>query len=292
MGDMLMGMNGNATFTTVSAGGTALLLAGRSVRQYQVAPDGAVPIRRLDTALWGAVASANPLAQVITGQRGGAMERDHAAIVQRSIAAEATLSGAMAPAGGGGVPDPARLRNPVTGGAEVNPLAVQLQTVARVIAGRGALGARRQVFFVALNGFDTHDMQLTAHAALMARLGHGLAYFDSVLGRMGLRESVTTFTASDFGRTFVSNGDGSDHGWGAHHFVMGGAVKGREIVGPFPVTGLKHGQDVGSGALLPALSVDQYGATLGGWMGLSAGELLDVFPNLRNFSQRNLGFMA
>ena len=106
-----------------------------------------------------------------------------------------------------------------------------------------------------------------------------------------LRNQVTLFTASDFGRTFTSNGDGTDHGWGSHHFIVGGAVKGGDIYGTFPVTGLKHSQDVGSGSLLPQFSVDQYGATLASWFGLSPTQISDVFPNINNFTNRNLGFI-
>ena len=116
-----------------------------------------------------------------------------------------------------------------------------------------------------------------------------------------MRNNVTTFTASDFGRTFTSNGDGTDHGWGSHHFIMGGAVRGGDVYGQIPVLGAKNRTNnnfdsspdqVGNGALLPTTSVDQYGATLARWFGLSETQLLDVFPNLKNFGSRNLGFMA
>jgi uncharacterized protein (DUF1501 family) len=110
---------------------------------------------------------------------------------------------------------------------------------------------------------------------------------------MGLRDKVTTFTASDFGRAFASNGDGTDHGWGGHHFVMGGSqLRGREIVGRFPELGVDHADAVSNGALLPAISVDQIGATLGRWFGASETDLDQVFPNLGNFASRDLGFIA
>ena len=122
------------------------------------------------------------------------------------------------------------------------------------------------------------------------------------LGNINARNNVTTFTASDFGRTFTSNGDGTDHGWGSHHFVMGGAVKGGELYGRFPVLAVKNANNnnfdasadqLGNGALLPTASVDQLGATLGAWFGLSPTQVADIFPNLNNFnaSSRNLGFM-
>src|SRR5690606_10491253 len=126
-----------------------------------------------------------------------------------------------------------------TGARKLNHTALQLQMVARLIeANRGAgLGARRQVFMVSLGGFDSHDSQNWEHTDRMAQLNHAMAYFDTVLGQMpggDLRANVTTFTASDFGRTFTGRGGGADHGWGAHHFIMGGAVAGGEVYGRFP----------------------------------------------------------
>ena len=295
MGDMLAAGNGNATFTCISAAGNAVFLSGREIRQYQISAAGAVPVRNLSGALFGAPAAANPLRAIASGERGEMFEREHAAVVGRAIASQSVLSGAMLAAGPGGVPNPTPFVNPATGAASVNGLAVQLQTVARIIGGRSALGARRQVFYVSLGGFDSHDNQRVQQADLLGRLAHALAYFDGALAALqgaDLRKQVTTFTASDFGRTFTSNGDGTDHGWGAHHFVVGGAVKGRQIYGAFPVTGLKHDLDVGSGSLLPTISVDQYGATLAGWFGLSATQIADVFPHIGNFNQRDLGFMA
>jgi uncharacterized protein (DUF1501 family) len=126
-----------------------------------------------------------------------------------------------------------------------------------------------------------------------------MRYFDTTLGAIGARNQVTAFTASDFGRTFTSNGDGTDHGWGSHHFVMGGAVRGGDFYGNFPALALKNTNNnnfdgspnqLDNGKLLPEIAVDQFGATLGKWFGATDTQLLDVFPNLANFSNRNLGF--
>ena len=295
IGDVAGAGNGNATFTAISAAGNSIFLSGRQIRQFQVGQAGAVPIRGLSGNLFGSTAGAGALQAIINDAGGDLIEQEHAATVQRAISSQSVLSGAMLAAGPGGVPNPPPYINPNTGVAGVNPLAVQLQTVARIIGGRGALGAKRQVFYVTLGSFDTHDQQKVLHADLMARLAHALAYFDSILAALqgaDLRRQVTTFTASDFGRTFSSNGDGTDHGWGAHHFVVGGAVKGRDIYGAFPTTGLGHELDVGSGALLPTTSVDQYGATLAKWFGVADSQLAGVFPNIGNFSRRDLGFMS
>lgn len=295
MGDMLAASNSHANFTCISAAGNAVFLTGRDVRQYQVGAAGAVPIRTLNNMLFNSPAQSNTLQQVITAGGTTNIGKEHAAVVSRSIAAQSLLSGAILAAGSGGVPDPTRYVNPNTGLLATNPLAVQLQTVARIIGGRGGLGAKRQVFYVNLSGFDTHDNERARHGDLMAKLAHALAYFDAALAALqgtDMRRQVTLFTASDFGRTFASNGDGSDHGWGSHHFVIGGAVKGGDIYGAVPPIGLNHDYDVSSGSLLPTFSVDQYGATLATWFGLSASQLTDVFPNLGNFSTRNLGFMS
>ena len=148
-----------------------------------------------------------------------------------------------------------------------------------------------------------HDGENRTHADLMARLAQAMRYFDTTLGAMGARSKVTTFTASDFGRTFTSNGDGTDHGWGGHHFVMGGAVKGGDIHGKLPVLGAKNANNndfdsspnqIGNGSLVPDTSVDQLGTTLARWFGVSDTDALTVLPNLANFdaSVRNLGFMG
>jgi uncharacterized protein (DUF1501 family) len=259
------------------------------------------------------------MTKIVTGTRGGhVFEADLAAVSARSIDAETTLRTALkapsdalfgtAPASGtyNANNDPKlQYDNPLTGAKAVNGLAQQLQVVARMIDASSAsgVGAKRQVFFVSLGGFDSHDNENRNNADLMARLAHAMKYFDTALGAMGAQSKVTTFTASDFGRTFTSNGDGTDHGWGAHHFVMGGAVKGGDIYGAFPVLGTKNANNnnfdsspdqIGNGSLLPTTSVDQLGATLAKWFGVSDGDALTVFPNLANFSagSRNLGFMT
>ena len=293
--DVAGSLNTHAMFTAISAAGNTVFLSGRQVRQFQVGQAGAVPIRGLSGSLYGSTGGAGALQAIINDTGSDLIEQEHVTVVQRAISSQNMLSGAMLAAGAGGVPNPPPYINPNTGGSGVNPLAVQLQTVARIIGGRAILGVKRQVFYVTLGGFDTHDRQKALHADLMARLAHALAYFDTTLAALqgtDLRRQVTTFTASDFGRTFSSNGDGTDHGWGAHHFVVGGAVKGRDIYGAFPVTGVGHALDVGSGSLLPTTSVDQYGATLAKWFGVADSQLAEVFPNIGNFSRRDLGFMT
>ena len=295
LGDLAVAGNANAMFTTISAAGNTVFLSGQQVRQFQVGQAGAVAIRGISANLFGTAAGTSALQAILADAGNDLIEQEQKSAVQRAISSQSILSGAMLAAGPTGVPNPTSYINPATGVAATNPLAVQLQTVARIIGGRSALGAKRQVFYVTLGGFDTHDRQKIQQADLMARLAHALAYFDTILAALqgtDLRRQVTTFTASDFGRTFTSNGDGTDHGWGAHHFVVGGAVRGRDIYGAFPASGLGHALDVGSGSLLPTISVDQYGATLAKWFGVPDSQLGEVFPNLANFTQRDLGFMS
>lgn len=295
MGDMVASSNSNNTFGCISVAGNAIFLTGKQTRQLQITTNGLPGITNLNGALFGTPQVANPLRNIITSQGSNKLQNDHAAVLTRAINAQATLAAAMAPMGAGGIPNPTNYVNPNNGNVASNPLAVQLQAVARVIAGRGALGVKRQVFYVSMGGFDTHGAQTGTHADLMARLDHAIAYFNTVMTSMqgtDLRKQVTLFTASDFGRTFVTNGNGTDHGWGSHHFIVGGAVKGRDIYGKFPTTGVNHDLDVGSGSLLPTTSVDQYGATLASWFGVPADQLASVFPNIGNFTTKNLGFMA
>ena len=165
-----------------------------------------------------------------------------------------------------------------------NRLAAQLRMVARMISGREQLNMKRQIFFVGLGGWDTHDNQTPRLNTLSTTLNEALSDFNRALTELGVENDVTTFTASDFGRTLTINGDGSDHGWGGHYLVMGGAVNGGMLYGDWPEYAVGGADDVGNkGRIIPSLSLNQYGAALGSWMGLSNSDLLDVFPDLRNF---------
>ena len=175
-----------------------------------------------------------------------------------------------------------------------NRLGNQLRIVSKLIEARELLGQRRQIFFCATGGFDTHGPQLDAHSGLLADLDAALTGFNSVVEGLGVSDQVTTFTASDFGRTFDSNGRGSDHGWGSHHLVMGGAVNGNRIYGEYPDLDLTDGNplDTGRGRWLPTTSVDQYSATLAKWFGVSGTNISEIFPNLGNFDTPDLGFLG
>ena len=170
--------------------------------------------------------------------------------------------------------------------------AEQMRLVANMISVQQHLNQPRQIYFVAMGGWDTHDNQLADHPTLLSELANGMAAFYNATAELGVSEQVTAFTASDFGRTLTSNGDGTDHGWGGNHIVLGGAVQGADIYGQLPQMSLGSDDDLGDGRIIPTLSVDQYAATLAQWFGLADNELTEILPNLNNFNQHNLGFLA
>jgi uncharacterized protein (DUF1501 family) len=175
---------------------------------------------------------------------------------------------------------------------EDNGLGAQLKMAARMISIRENLGMKRQIFFVALGGWDNHNNQLTDHAERLGKLNDALSSFYKTTVELGVADSVTTFTASEFSRTLSNNGDGTDHAWSGHYLVMGDAVKGGQIHGDaidLSINGADDADD--TGRFIPKYGVDQYGATLAQWMGMSTSDRNEIFPNLTNFSSSDLGFM-
>lgn len=282
MGDLLASGNGNATFTCVSAAGNAVFLSGNSSSQYQVFASGPVPVAGIQSPLFGSAACSAALKALMTDPRSQWLESSYAAVTRRALTANEQLTTAL---------------NGVTLGTAfpAGGLADQLKLVARMIARSSELGAKRQVFYVSMGGFDNHDGLGGlggTHANLLAVVGSAMAAFYEATKALGVSRQVTTFTASDFGRTLTSNSSGSDHGWGGMHLVMGDAVKGRSFIGTAPAVANDGPDDVGQGRLLPSTSVEQYSATLANWFGVSASDQLTVLPNLKNHSARNLGFMS
>lgn len=301
--DVVAGMNGqNTLFTAISAAGNAVFLSGQSVVQYQLST-GAQPAVVINGAqgssLFGSTAAPARVRDLITDTNlSNNFAADYATVVGRSISASATVNSAFTQSIVTSVPAAPAYTNPLTGRVESNNLALQLQTVARMVAASSSLGVRRQVFFVSLGGWDTHDFQNATQPNLLAKVAHAMSYFDGALSNIGgldRRSQVTTFTASDFSRSFTTNGDGTDHAWGGHHFIMGGAVNGGDIYGQYPTLGADVGgfnnPDAVGGAQIPTTSVDQYGATLGRWFGVSDTDIDVIFPRVRNFQNRYLGFV-
>ena len=315
MGDLLQSANAAPVFTSISATGNTVLLAGQSVVQYQVSTSGSVTMSGTKSNPLNSTTGAAQVLAALQDTGVTALQAEYARVIRRSIDTDVTFKAQVLDLdkvnGVEKKPFDTRLATPAT--AYINPgagpvsldkdsLAQQLRMVAQIIAKNTDIGAKRQVFMVSMGGFDTHDDHARDQPALMQRVAHSIKYFQDAITALGLANNVALFTASDFGRTLSSNGKGSDHGWGATHFIAGGSgqataspstgnVKGGNIFGTPEPAGLGHNSEVGQGRLLPTTSVDQYAATLGKWFGLSDTDLDLVLPNLRNFGARDLGFM-
>ncbi len=177
-----------------------------------------------------------------------------------------------------------------------NPLSANMELIARTIAARDTLNMSRQTFFVNFGGWDHHDGVLDNQMAMLSVVSKALAEFQAAMEELGVADCVTTFTASDFGRTLSSNGNGSDHAWGGNVMVMGDSVKGGEVYGNYPSLALDGDDDIGGAILLPSISTDEYFAELSKWFGVSNGDLSYVLPNIGNFYDPNnsslpIGFM-
>jgi uncharacterized protein (DUF1501 family) len=174
-----------------------------------------------------------------------------------------------------------------------NGLSAQLKQIAQIIQVRAALGVNRQIFFCGVGNFDTHSNQLVLQNGLLTQMSAAMNAFYAATVEMGVQNSVTSFTMSDFSRTFQPNSNtGTDHAWGSHHIVMGGAVKGGQMYGTFPTLHLGGPDDSGTnGRWVPSTGSVQYAATLASWFGVSAAQMPLVFPNIGSFSKANLGFV-
>ncbi|MBI3896957.1 MAG: DUF1501 domain-containing protein [Gammaproteobacteria bacterium] len=296
------GANANSKVAlSISLAGTNRLQTGATTIQYPLSPGGAnsyVNLREPITTAHG-----KALDEILKQPRSHLFEQEYVAVTNRARDAYAQVQAALDSLGNaataGSVANLIKTQfdpqSRPTAGA-VNPLAQQLEMVAKMIAARTMLGHSRQIFYVSLGGFDLHDKLDESHASLQQRVASAAAIFYEVTKLLGVDNNVTTFTASDFGRTLQTNGRGSDHGWGGHHFVVGGAVKGGNVYGnwngitdgggllsPFPIVKLGGPEDVGQGRLLPTTAVDQYAAVLARWFGVSNSELVEVLPNIGRF---------
>ncbi len=216
--------------------------------------------------------------QIINANYSSVYERGYAEIQQRAVATADLVTNALANAPAIATPFP-----------QTN-LGNQLLTVAQMIAVRDTLQMERQIFFVELGGFDTHDDQVQNQPGLLGDVSNAVTAFYNATVELGVADSVTSFTQSDFGRTLTSNGDGTDHAWGGIQFVVGDAIAGRDLYGSYPDLALDSEFDVGGGRFIPTTSADQYAATLSKWFGVDDLDLETIAPNLGNFAVRDLGF--
>jgi uncharacterized protein (DUF1501 family) len=280
LGDTVKSLNGDSKISLcISIAGTNTFEVGNTVIPYTVSSNGSVGLAGFDGS-----ANANVRLQafkdLLAMPHNNLFEQAFSDTVSRSIAANELLTSALA-----GLPA-LQTVFPATS------LSNQLKMVANLIAARTNLGMQRQIFFCSVGGYDTHGDQLNGQANLLTELSQALNAFYAATNELGVAQNVTTFTASDFGRTYPTNGTGSDHGWGSHQFVLGGAVQGGRLFGTFPTLAVNGPDDTGQGRWIPTTSVDEFSATLATWFGVSASELSTVLPNIGRFAHPNLGIFG
>ena len=281
--DQLEAQNGAFPVIT-SIAGTNLFIAGNAARPLALPTSGGLALQGFNG---GAAANARLAAMhsILAADRDNAFVKAAGDITAQALA----LSGVVNPILTSGTSSIQALFAGQTSG-----IAQQLLQVAKLIEARAQTGARRQVFFVSLGGFDTHSNQLNVMDTLLGQLSPALRSFYDATVQLGVASQVTTFTLSDFGRTFQpASGAGTDHAWGNHHFILGGAVRGGEMFGRYPTLARAGPDDADtSGRWIPTTSVEQYGATLARWFGVGDAGLAAVFPNLALFAPGDLGFLA
>ena len=280
--DAVQTLNGASTFPpAISMAGSALFCAGNVVQSASLIPGFDLTLNGMTA--WPDSATAartQALQEILTFDTGLALVQSANKVRQDAI----TLNGLLANLNAGA---PLSTKFPQT------DIGLQLQQVAQIIQLRGSTGMSRQVFFCSLDGFDTHSGQSWEQWSLLGQISDGMLALYNATIEMGIADKVTTFTESDFGRTLQPSGTGSDHGWGSHHLVLGGAVKGGDVYGAFPMPALGGPDDANTrGVLIPTTSIDQYGATMAKWFGVSTSAMPQVFPNLANFTSADVGFMG
>lgn len=274
--------NGHDLSMNISLSGSNQLQVGEAINQYHMTNQGSLS---LNDVQWGAgparLAAINAL---MDAHQTNLFKQGYADIFRRSLDLDGVISTALDNA------TPLTTQFPQQDGW--NTLSEQLEMVARMISVQSDLSMNRQVFFCRLGGFDNHDNHLYDHGLGMSNVDGALSAFQAAMAELGMEDQVTLFTASDFSRTWVSNGQGSDHGWGASHLVMGGAVNGGDFYGDMPVIEPGSLDSVSDhGRCIPTIAVDEYAATLAQWFGVNISQIPDILPNIGRFNTNDLGFM-
>jgi uncharacterized protein (DUF1501 family) len=279
LADLLTSFNNVETISmSISLAGTNSFQVGNRVFEFQVSPNGAIGL----TGFGGRNGQTRYQAvqDLLDLPHQNLFEAEFAKITNRAIKNNALLTSGLA-----GVT--VQTRFPAN-----STLSDQLRMIAKIIAARKVLGMRRQIFFCSVNGYDTHSNELQTQTNLLSELSECMSAFYQATKELAISDRVTLFTASDFGRTFQSNGSGADHAWGSHAFVLGGSVRGGRIYGAYPTLALRGPDDIGEGRWVPTTSVDQYSATLAKWFGISSQtDLTTVLPNIGRFATSDIGFL-
>ena len=283
---------------SVSLAGANTFEIGNIVSQYAVSTSGAINLQGVSGSRLAA------LTNILGLPYANMQTKAYADVASHSIQSGSILNSAISNSPAANFFNtqfPTNITTPNGGSTFTSGLSSQLRMIARLIeAGNrpvasGGFGMKRQIFFCQVGGYDLHTGQTSysnnnpgnviigSHANLMAELSTGLLVFQRAMEQLGLANKVTAFTSSDFGRTFPGNGQGSDHGWGSHHLICGGAVHGGQTYGKFPTLTVNGPDDTSTGRWIPTTACDQYFATIATWFGVDAGNLATVFPNLGRF---------
>ena len=285
LADAMQGCNASQFPMIVSVGGNAIFNNGTQTNPATLTPGQTLGLQGLSTSAAN-TARLNALGNLLNFDNNFSMVNvankiSGSGVTQASLLNEALGSG-----------------NALTTVFPPTQLGAELAQIAKIINVRSSLGVNRQIFFAFLGGFDTHDAELTTQQANLVQVSQAMNAFYSATVEMGVDDNVVTFTESDFSRTFQPSGGatlGTDHAWGSHHFIMGSAVKGGDVYGVFPTQGLgpaNSPDDANNrGIWIPTTSLDQYGATLATWFGVSPSALPAVFPNLPNFTSALPAFL-
>jgi uncharacterized protein (DUF1501 family) len=284
LADALSSLNGSATpLSMISTGGNNLFLTGTSSQALVIPTSGSFGLNGFSNSA-GDSARRSALMSLLGLDRNTDLTKAAQDVMTAALSSSATLNPILTATTSKAIPHFASMTSSIS---------QQLLAIAKVIEARATLGAQRQVFLATLGSFDTHTSQIATQQSLLSQLDPAMAAFQAAMSDIGALDDVTSFSLSDFSRTFQPNtGGGSDHAWGSHHFVVGGAVHGGQLYGSMPTLALGGPDDEGTqGRWIPTIAVDQYAATLATWFGADSSALSTVLPNLSAFPSGGLGFI-
>jgi uncharacterized protein (DUF1501 family) len=281
MCDIMRSANGTwQNFTSISLGGANTIGVGVDTSLYHVSQQGTIGLSSYDDNPATTDIKSQAMNQILALNTGNEFENEFSDIEKRAINSNRVMGQALL------------ATQPITTVFPDTHIGRQLKMIARLISARNNFNMQRQVFFCEMGGFDTHAEQTSSQPNLLQELSQAMSAFYTATNELGLADKVTSFTASDFGRSYKVNGSGTDHAWGNHQFILGGAVRGKQIYGQMPVLQANGPNDTyDNGRWIPTTPVDSYAATLARWFGATNENLTTILPNLGRFASSDLGFM-